>query len=279
MLPLTITPLAMRHLTDAAFYWLQLDQSETAFRLPFDRVALFNERIEAHLQGLAIAGPEGLALAFAELERWRKPGEAFVCVWLAGLRTEEEQLKKAQEIATQGQDLLATANDCTRARKCNLVPYNADGLGNPMGKRKVSKVESAGNGGCCPGQTGHHLIPEASIQGACPNYDHGAAPTVCVEGTSQNMGSHMRAHQTLANEHKILDRRGKVASDGTMSMDDALDAAAESHQEAFPASKCSEKCIRAQLEAYYRTCRGGRPGMVDAQAKKIIPERTGSFGD
>jgi hypothetical protein len=185
--------------------------------------------------------------------------------------SEEDQLKKAQEISTQGQDLLATANDCTRARKCNLVPHTADGLGNPMGKRKVSEVESSNNGGCCPGQTGHHLIPEASIKGACPNYDHGAAPTVCVEGTSQNFGSHKRAHQALANEHKALAKYGKLASDGTMSMDDSLDAAAKSHKEAFPTSKCSEKCIRAQLESYYRTCRGGRPSMVNEQANTVVP--------
>ncbi|MCU7850388.1 MAG: DUF4150 domain-containing protein [Candidatus Thiodiazotropha sp. (ex Lucinoma kastoroae)] len=185
--------------------------------------------------------------------------------------SDEDQLKKAQELSTQGQDLLATANDCTRARKCNLVPYKADGLGNPMGKRKVSKVESANNGGCCPGQTGHHLIPEASVKGACPNYDHGAAPTVCAEGTSQNMGSHKRLHQALAGEHQTLAADGKIAPDGSMSMDDAMDAAADSHQDAFPASKCSKKCIRAQLEPYYRTCRGGRPSMVDEQAKPCIP--------
>ena len=106
MIPAIITPLILRHLTDAAFYWLQLDQSETAFRLPFDRVALFNERIEAHLQGLAIAGPEGLALAFAELERWRKPGEAFVCVWLAGLRTDETALSRLTEHLAQQPDAL-----------------------------------------------------------------------------------------------------------------------------------------------------------------------------
>ncbi|MET0026286.1 MAG: hypothetical protein ABW101_01510 [Candidatus Thiodiazotropha sp.] len=69
MLPATITPLILRHITDAAFYWLQIDQSETAYRLPFDRVMLSNERLEAHLEGLAIAGAEGIYLAFAELDR------------------------------------------------------------------------------------------------------------------------------------------------------------------------------------------------------------------
>jgi len=191
----------------------------------------------------------------------------------------DEQLKKAQEIAVEGQELLAVANSCTRARKCNLVPYGADGMGNPFGKRdpkNSSKVESAGNGGCCPGQTGHHLIPEASIKGACPGYDHGAAPTVCVEGTSQNFGSHKRAHVALAKMHEKLAKEGKIAPDGTMSMNDALDAAADSHAEAFPLSRCSKKCIRAQLESYYRTCRNARPHMVNAQAKQTKPSTDSS---
>jgi hypothetical protein len=106
MLPATIPPLILRHITDAGFYWLQLDQSEIAFRLPFDRVALFNERLDAHLEGLAIAGCEGIELAFNELERWRKPGEAFVCTWLAGLHNDEVALSRLSEHLSQQPDSL-----------------------------------------------------------------------------------------------------------------------------------------------------------------------------
>lgn len=186
----------------------------------------------------------------------------------------EEQLAKAQKLASEGQDLLATLNDCTRARKCNLVPYSADGVGNPFGRRdgkNPSKVESSTGGGCCAGQTGHHLVPGGSLKESCPNYDHGAAPTVCVEGTSQHFGSHGRAHVALADEHDALKIRGRVAPDGTMSMEDALEAAATSHQRAFPLSKCSKACIRAQLDAYYQTCRNARPKMVNAQVKAVKP--------
>ena len=186
----------------------------------------------------------------------------------------QEQLDKAQGLASEGQDMLATLNDCTRARKCNLVPYSADGLGNTFGRRdraNPSQVESSSGGGCCGGQTGHHLVPGGSVKEDCPAYDHGAAPTVCVEGTSQNFGSHKRAHIALANAHNSLDRNGKIAPDGSMSMKDALDAAADSHGEAFPLSKCSKKCIRAQLESYYNACKNSRPKMVNAQAKPVMP--------
>lgn len=185
-----------------------------------------------------------------------------------------EKLKKIQQVAASGQDLLATTNDCTRARKCNLVPYKADGVGNTFRKRdskNPSQVESAANGGCCKGQTGHHLIPEASIEESCPNYDHDAAPTVCVEGTSQYLGSHKRIHEALAGTHRHLAANGKVSQDGTMSMDSALNAAAESHREAFPLSRCSKQCIRAQLDSYYRSCKNARPKMLNEHAKQTIP--------
>jgi hypothetical protein len=181
--------------------------------------------------------------------------------------TDEDALK----LGTEGQDILATLNDCTRARKCNLVPYQADGAGNLLGQRGKSKVESANNGGCCPGQTGHHLIPEASLKEQCPNYQHSMAPTVCVEGFSQNHGSHQRAHQALAERHRAMAKAGKLSPDGSMSMDDAIDSAADSHKDTFPLSNCSRACIREQLDNYYKMCRGARPKMVDDQAKTVTP--------
>lgn len=195
--------------------------------------------------------------------------------------SENEQIEKAQKLASDGQDMLATLNDCTRARKCNLVPYKANGLGNTFGRRdpaNPSKVDSASGGGCCGGQTGHHLVPGASVNEDCPAYDHDAAPTVCVEGTSQNFGSHGRAHKALALAHDGLDIKGKVAPDGSMSMKDALDAAVDSHQAAFKLSRCSKKCIRAQLESYYNACRNSRPKMVNGQAKRILPSNGSSSG-
>lgn len=91
------------------------------------------------------------------------------------------------KLAVEGQDMLATLNDCTRARKCNLVPHTSNSAGS-MYKPKDSKVEPADKGGCCVGQTGHHLIPEGSLNGQCSNYQHSVAPTVCVEGFTQNFG-------------------------------------------------------------------------------------------
>ncbi|EGX6616381.1 hypothetical protein JE592_002483 [Salmonella enterica] len=114
------------------------------------------------------------------------------------------------------------------------------------------------------GQTGHHLIPGASIADACKNYDHSVAPVVCAEGTSWNLGSHGRAHNAYA---KAIATKPKDSS-GTVSLDDAITAAVQSHMLAFPLSKCSPKCIRAQLESYYKQmCKGARPNVVNEQGK------------
>ncbi|RSZ56977.1 hypothetical protein EJB06_21885 [Massilia atriviolacea] len=181
-----------------------------------------------------------------------------------------EQEDAAIKLAADGQDMLATLNDCVRARKCNLVPY---GAATNMPPNRDANHEATKTGGCCFGQTGHHLLPEKSLEGVCPQYKHTAAPTVCAEGTSQNAGSHQRAHVALATQHVALAQDNKIASDGSMSMSDALNAGAKSHQEAFPLSKCSYKCIRAQLAAYYNEVCGGnaRPKMMDAQAKVADP--------
>lgn len=169
-----------------------------------------------------------------------------------------------QKLVADSQDLLATVNDCTRARKCNLVPYRT-------GAGRGGKVEPANSGGCCPGQTGHHLIPSGSIEDSCPGYNANTAPTVCVEGTNQAMGSHGRVHGALAEVHEKLKREGKLTN-GTMSMDQSTEAAADSHEKAFPLSRCSKACILAQLKSHYdKLCPNARPYAVNKAAQKAKP--------
>jgi hypothetical protein len=156
----------------------------------------------------------------------------------------QEQLTKAQQLGTAGQDALATLNECVRARKCNLVPHTQ--------KDRSRNVEPSDQGGCCKGQTGHHLVSGAAMKEACPAYNrsaHAIAPTVCVEGTTQQFGSHKRVHEKYA-EATTAAVKG---ADGRMSMADTLDAAAESHMKAFPLSRCSKACILAQLKGHYDT--------------------------
>ena len=96
-----IAPLVARHASDAAFYWMRLDQSVTTFHLTLAHYRLFNSRLDAHLEGLEVAGAEGVQPAFAALERWKKPGEAFVCTWLKCLKAQlDAHYKCANDLKT-----------------------------------------------------------------------------------------------------------------------------------------------------------------------------------
>jgi len=66
-----------------------------------------------------------------------------------------------------------------------------------------------------------------------------------------------------------LVKKGK-APGGMINLDDAIDAAAKSHVEAFPLSGCSKKCIKVQLEGYYKnTCPNGSVKAIDKKAGSI----------
>jgi len=178
---------------------------------------------------------------------------------------------------------LAALDDCLLARKCKLVPYKIDGE-SQQGKDR-QPLSAANNGGCCPGQTGHHLITDQMVtSGTCKpshaknnpqGYHKDTAPTVCVEGENQYHGTHGLIHAKLGKTILRLERNRKSKSpDGRMSLDEAIDAAAESHSEAFPRSKCSEKCIKAQLRDYYgKSCPGARFATVNKYGSLIKPNK------
>ena len=87
-----IAPLVRRHAEDAAFYWTQHDGSAYSPRLTLAGLARFSHLLAAHLEGLEVAGSEGWTLALTSLERWKQPGETFVCAYLALLTGMETQL-------------------------------------------------------------------------------------------------------------------------------------------------------------------------------------------
>lgn len=187
----------------------------------------------------------------------------------------EEQIEKAQKLAEDTQEILAALNACARARKCNLVPYSVKNATSGVKGRdaRKSKVEPSNNGGCCKGQTGHHLIYSNMLRDVCQNYDEAIAPTVCVEGTSWHGGSHGRIHTAMDDEITRLVKENKLTNN-TMSMQQAIDAAVRSHKKTFPYADCSNKCIRAQLESYYLPmCKDARLPANDSRGNPITVEK------
>ncbi|HCR9769215.1 TPA: DUF4150 domain-containing protein [Citrobacter koseri] len=149
--------------------------------------------------------------------------------------------KTPLQLIASGMDLFARLNSCTRARRCLMVQYD-----NTKGYRKSFEGK-----GCCPGQTGHHLIPEAMAKSGCENYNHDEAPVICVEGVNQYQGSHKTVHDRLHIGVLGVGEGKTIKYDPT-----ARDMAIISFKAAFPESKCDIKCLKAQLDAFYGKCKG-----------------------
>lgn len=149
----------------------------------------------------------------------------------------------------------AAANKCVQARRCKLVPYNAN---------------HDGASGCCPSQTPDHLIPKASFfkishdhgekLDSWPNYDENKAPCMCAEGGSNTAGSHGLRHA-----HHKANGPGK---DVMQSFDKEADLAAKGAAEVFKSSGCGEDCIKQQLT-------NGHNGMGD-QSSNVKHKPSGS---
>jgi hypothetical protein len=131
---------------------------------------------------------------------------------------------------------------CKDASKCMLVEYGGSGSPN-----------------CCPGATGHHLVPVHCFMppGArklggdpyddWPNYDVDEAPTACVEGGSKQK-EHGELHQ-LFDESEDSHLVGGISA-GSWPFSAANSAAASSLKKVN--ASCDEKCTKAQLSAYHR---------------------------
>ena len=146
------------------------------------------------------------------------------------------------------------SNECLAARRCALQPY------------KSTKSH------CCHQQTGHHLIEASALhdQGrggadstpvqGMSGYSENMAPCVCAEGKNQNTGTHGLMH-TFQSASAAKCESGEVPLEGAPSIvakqttyGEAKQQAAKAFKKTFPESKCSEKCITAQLDAYHNQC-------------------------
>ncbi len=101
-----IAPLIRRHVEDAAFYWSQHDASAYSPRLNLSGLARFSDLLDAHLEGVLVADSAGWPPTLAALERWKQPGEAFVCAYAALHRGDTEQLHALLEVVRARPDEL-----------------------------------------------------------------------------------------------------------------------------------------------------------------------------
>ena len=156
----------------------------------------------------------------------------------------QEYRNNPSQFVSEAMTMRAATDPCLRARKCQLVPYNQTGA-----------IKSSRHGtGCCPGQTGHHVLPGAMFEGQpCYAGKHGSAPTICVEGVNNSHGSHGFVHSRL---QQIVGRH-KETRGPTMTYEQARNAGVAAITEpkpVAPASGCDPECLKKQLDEYYKDC-------------------------
>lgn len=84
-----IKPLVQQHARDAVFYWQQIDIGCYSPLITTQKRYHFHRQLNAHLDGLRVAGYDGWDAAFKNYSRWKSEGEAFVC-WLLALEQEDK---------------------------------------------------------------------------------------------------------------------------------------------------------------------------------------------
>ena len=119
----------------------------------------------------------------------------------------------------------AKSNDCVKHMRCHLRPYEPDDK----------------KGGCCPGQSPHHIPPKSMLEGIVSGYNMKTALCVCLEGASQHVGSHGEHHAAL---DYIAGKPGKLDAQGKCTLKDYNKICA---QATAAQTGCNEECIEAQL--------------------------------
>jgi uncharacterized protein (TIGR02270 family) len=86
-----------QHAEEAAFLWLLRDAAVDAPHYALRHLARLDERVEAHIDGLRVAGEPGWAIALGQLEQHQEAGEVFAAGVLA--LESQDQAKIDQVIA------------------------------------------------------------------------------------------------------------------------------------------------------------------------------------
>jgi hypothetical protein len=158
------------------------------------------------------------------------------------------------------------AGACMQARRCMLQPY-----------KKTAKNK----GGCCNGQTGHHLIEASAFytvgrnakEGValknCEEYAEANAPSICLEGTNHGVGTHGLMH-TIQSKKALGKPAGIIPTSAgkTFSAEHATtvsEAQTDGGDSVSETLGCDSKCIEAQLKDYHeRNC--GMPSSTKIKA-------------
>lgn len=92
------------HAEEAAFHWLLRDLATHEPHYSLKDLTELDDHLDAHLDGLRIAGRDGWAIVREELA-WEEPGEVFSAALLAFEAAERPRIEEALEVATSSAEL------------------------------------------------------------------------------------------------------------------------------------------------------------------------------
>lgn len=93
-----------QHAEQAAFFWAQRDTLSMADPADLAVIAGVDERLEANLDGLRIAGSAAWPFVLAAYEDFPEKGELFLHTWMAIEQRDERRLGEAVELGRQSND-------------------------------------------------------------------------------------------------------------------------------------------------------------------------------
>ena len=99
-----INEVVLQHAEEAAFHWILRDAAVAAPHYDVKDLAELDDKVDAHLDGLRIAGDAGWELCQEELN-WQEPGEVFVAAVMAYESGVEERVEQVLDVATQEVEL------------------------------------------------------------------------------------------------------------------------------------------------------------------------------
>ena len=96
----TVIPsIVEQHAEEAAFLWRLRDAATDQPHYALRQLANLEERIEAHIDGLRVAGPAGFSIALAQLENHRGEGELFTVATIALERSDGVNIERVLDFA------------------------------------------------------------------------------------------------------------------------------------------------------------------------------------
>ncbi|MDX8479736.1 TIGR02270 family protein [Mesorhizobium sp. VK24D] len=127
-----------QHAEDAAFLWLQRDRAADAPDQHVKNLRRLDDRLEAHIDGLRVAGEWGWQAAERAFDRYQEPGETFVAAVLAFECLSENRIGYVLNLAEASPELLrATVSALGWVEAHNVQEWIRSLLEDPLPSRRL----------------------------------------------------------------------------------------------------------------------------------------------